>query len=390
MIKIKNFLLFLFALKFSLDFLSPYRELNFAIFNLTCILFLLVKPVALENITKREWGYCCIYFILCSIWLPIGGAFSYYIKFLSLILVFLVIKSGASKLTAEELSKIANNAFYLFVALAFVNFAISFFVASPLSRDFYNFEHANLLGSYLLLSLSFIYTSSLSKSNQIQKKLLVSAMALASTSTGSFISSLLTLKNFRKTSAREIFGGALIFISILYSSYFILSHYSPDSFTKIFGPIQLLINGGASELAYAAENRLPIQTLGDDYQSSLLWRLYAYIVFIGYIHDEPILQLIFGNGFWGFSKIWNGFAPHNDFLLTLIDFGLIGFCFFIFFISKILAWTLKHEITLLPLILILSARLLFENNIYSYYILSGLVMNSAFLYLARNKIRGAK
>ena len=73
--------------------------------------------------------------------------------------------------------------------------------------------------------------------------------------------------------------------------------------------------------------------------------------------------------------------PHNDFILTLVDFGVIGLLVVIYMLRRILIFAINHR-ELLALVPILIFRLMFENNIYSFYLMSSLVINASFLLIA--------
>lgn len=380
MISLKLYLLILFIIKFALDSLSPFREFNFIILNSMCIFIIIVHPKLISSIDKREWIGCVIYFISCGVGLATGGNFDTYIKFVSLILLFITVRSIAVNIPTINLIWISEKAFLSIIALLFMNFCISLVVADPLSRIFYNFEHSNLLGTYALLSLPFLYVIIPFKMGVFKLKLLVSLMALATTSTGSFLSSLFIYTDFKKISARSIIAWLFYISFAFFCLYYFLLYFSPVFFIKIFGPFKALINEGVDTMVYAANYQIRIQDLDENYQGSLAWRIYAYIVFIGFILDQNIFNIFFGSGFNGFEKVWGGIAPHNDFILILIDLGLIGFLLFLLILFKAFYWIVRFQTYMLPLMIVLFLRLSFENNIYSFYIASSLVMSAALIY----------
>jgi hypothetical protein len=384
---VKTFLIFFFLVKFSLDFISPMREANFLILNAICIMFLFFKKEGLAVISLSEWASVFFFILLCTIWLAVGGEFRYYIKFLSVVFIYLVVRISVFYLSLSELTKVSEMALKYFIILMALNFGISTLVASPAEREFYNFEHANLLGSYVLLSLVFVYSSILLSEGKLKHKVTVIFASFLSTSTGAFLASFTVFINIKKINIVTIVTIFITSLILTTSLYFITDTFAPELFIKIFGPFQLLISGGGEELIVLSKYRLAMQDLGGEYQSSLVWRFYAYLIFWDFIWEQPITNLILGNGFWGFAKVWEGIAPHNDFLLILIDFGIVGFLLSLFLLFKSIIWCFRKEPVLLPLYLILILRLLFENNIYSYYLLSGLVMNATFLYCIRRKAR---
>jgi hypothetical protein len=53
MISIQSALTFLFTLKFALDFLSPFRDLNFVIFNTFVLLLFISQKYILQSIHRK-------------------------------------------------------------------------------------------------------------------------------------------------------------------------------------------------------------------------------------------------------------------------------------------------------------------------------------------------
>lgn len=386
MLLAKNILLFFLTVKICLDFIVPYRDINFVIINLMCVFFILIDFKKSFELTSSEWRCIIAYSTLCFLWMLVGEDKIFFIKYFSLIMIFLMVRSLVLKLRFSDLKYVCKSFIIVFNLFFLINFAISFVYYSPANRLFYNFEHVNLLGSYLLTSLTFVYFLSSLNVKVNSSKVAVIAFSFLTTSTGAFISSLLVLVNTRSIRFSKIFY--ILFITFVFSFvfYHLISFFMPGLFVKIFGPIQLIFNGGLEHLSTLATYRLPIQELGEEYQSSLLWRFYAYLIFFDFYLSQSFLNMFFGSGFWGFSKAWNGIAPHNDFIVFLIDFGFIGFLLFFWFFIKSFIWSIKNNALWIPLYIILFLRLSFENNVYSYYLLSTIVANITFLYYARKRV----
>ena len=381
MIQIGVFLQMLFVIKFALDFLSPLRDVNFLILNISCVLFIFFRRDLLALLSKKEVRLIFFYVICCTIWFVNNWSVTFYLKFLSLSLLYVVIKCATIVLSESEILLITTRLLSVFIMFMFVNFVLSFSLYDPASREFYNFEHANLLGSYVLLPLSFIYLLMIGGRGGYFNKYVLVFMAFLSTSTGALLSSLLVLIDFRKVSLSLVLRFFFLVFSFSGVSFIILQMFLPEVFTKIFGPILLVYSGGLGELKFLADHRLPMQELGDEYQGSFVWRMYAYFIFVDFLSVQTAYNVIFGNGFLGFLEVWDGIAPHNDFLLLLLDFGLLGFLPFVYYFVNIFHKIVKHHPLLIPLMLILFVRLLFENNLYSYYVISGVVMNGVFLWV---------
>lgn len=376
-----------FVIKFALDFISPSRELNFILFNFILINLLLIKIFKISPFFKKEFLSILVFVIICTTAFILSGIPKIFAQFTSAVLIYLVVKSYVEGFKLNDYVLVSRISFYAFMIFAVLNFITSFFTAAPLNREFYNFEHANLLGSYLLISLPFIYVMQLANENILGKKLLLSVVTLLSTSTGSFVTSLIQYIPFKKKSAHEyLFFFFSIFI-LLFITVTLLPVIYPDFANKLLGPVRLIANGSFNELYQYAQDRVRIQALGEEYNSSMVWRLYAYVIFIDYILHQNTLQLLLGNGFQGSHKVWEGIAAHNDFITILIDFGLIVFTLIAFVFYRLFRWAFSENRLILPVILILFFRLLVENNIYSYYLFSSLVMVSSFLFFMHQEVK---
>jgi hypothetical protein len=89
-----------------------------------------------------------------------------------------------------------------------------------------------------------------------------------------------------------------------------------------------------------------------------------------YVLDQGWLALLFGNGVGGYEAVWNGAMPHNDFILILVDFGLLPLivclCCVVMLVMRM--WRGHSEWFVMLVVVVL--RLSWENNIYSYYLVS--------------------
>lgn len=389
-VKLRSILLAIVVIKLLLDCLSPFREVNFLILNLSCIMLFLLRPDFLPLISIKDKVVSTFCLALFSLWALTGEDPLYFMKFSSIIIIFLTIKVITIKISIEDTNYLLKKIPLYSLIIIGLNLVISFIIKNPLSREFYNFEHANLIGSYILLISPFIFLTIRQRGNWIIQSILTSTLALISTSTGAFLASLLLYLRINRLTIYNLLSLSLILILIAFVFFFITESFFPTLHTKVFGPILLIINGGGGELIALSKYRLPIQELGSEYQSSLVWRFYAYSIFIDFFTSQTIIHQLFGSGFWGFSNAWSGIAPHNDFLLALIDFGLLGLLIVCIGFYKLINFSIKNEPLLLPIIAILILRLMFENNIYSFYILSGLTINATFLYYSLKKFRAHK
>jgi len=210
--------------------------------------------------------------------------------------------------------------------------------------------------------------------------------SLISTSTGAFLLSLMVFAEFKRVSF--VMVGKLALVSFVVGSglFFVTKAFYPDLYLKIFGPLVLVVDGGLSDLKFLALNGYRMKELGEEYQSSFVWRMYAYFLFLDYWGSQSIYNILFGAGYLGFESVWDGIAPHNDFLLVLLDFGLLAFLIVLFLFTRALYLVLKNYTVFTSLLLILIMRLMFENNIYSYYLVSGIVVSCSFIFYSINKL----
>ena len=389
MLRFRNFLIFLFAVKFFLDFMSPFREINFLIFNTISLSFLFIK-IKLIQLRKAECLWIVLYLMCCTLWLVLGNEYRYFIKFASVVIIYLAIKLSVNHLNIKDIEYVCKRVLTFFAIFMLCNYFISLISAAPLSRQFFNFEHANLLGSYTLLPLAFVYSLILiKKGQQFIGKLIVILAAFLSTSTGSILCSLIPLVNIKKITLKNILIGLLCVIVFTSATYEITRTYSPSLFIKLFGTFRLFLDGNGGELLALAGNpqNHSVSQLGYEYNNSLTWRLCHYLIFTNFFLEQSLIPSVIGNGFGGWSYIRDAVMPHNDFLLILIDLGVLGLGLTLYILKKAFFSCVEKEFLLLPLLLVLVLRLLLANNIYSYYLFSSLVMNGTFLFFVILKIR---
>lgn len=374
----------IFSAKMMLDFLSPHRELNFLIVFSFFAIAALAKLKSIIKISKSEAIWMASFTTIIFIALIKSGDIRSFAKAGSLVLIYLVTRSILIEMPKELIERAAERILQIFIILFAINYCISVLVASPANRSFFNFEHANLLGSYILISLALFYSSKNCRKS-LTTKLKIFTATLLSTSTGAMLLSALIFYRTKKINFKIV--AMLIITSILatITLYFALQAYLPTYFTKIFGPVILILDGNLHALSSLAKQGIRIQDLGDQYQGSLVWRIYANYIFTSFIVNQPILSLIFGNGFHGYFAAWDGVMPHNDLILTLIDFGLLGFILILISIYKLIKYSIKRKPILIPLAAILVLRLLLENNIYSFYLVSSLTMNGLLLFHATSQ-----
>lgn len=378
MLRRENIILYILTIKISLDFLSPFRDENFAITVSLFIISTLIAPPKSFQLTPKELSWGILFIGISTIALINSGEIRDFLKFTSLAFIYLLLKNQIKTLQASQIKYIAKHLLRVFIICFTANYTLSWIYAAPLDRNFLNFEHSNNLGTYVLLSLALVYITSASKP-PISQRIKIIIAAILSTSTAAAMLSMITLANLKRINFKFLFFSFTTLTAITIFTYATLKSLSPEYFYKIFGPISLILDGRLSELSLLAKHGLRIQDIGEEYNSSLSWRLYAYLVFINYLQGLDYYSLLFGSGFHGYAPAFSGYMPHNDYLLALIDFGIIGAITLLYATFKIFKFAIKHT-PILPLAAILFLRLLLENNIYSFYLTSNLLIFGALLY----------
>lgn len=379
---------FLIGSKFLLDFISPFRHFNF-LFVASIAAFVIFSKIGNFKISKKLAALISSYFLAVILSCINGGilnAVPFLISPIFFISVYLLLKD----ISNEDRGFVFNRLIKIFVFALIINLAISFIYFDPMGRSFYNFEHANLFGTYALLIIPLVYASRQGGNLSIKDKISIIFPSLISTSTGAAILSLFASFKMPKLSVKNIIAMSFYMGLLGYVCAFLIKSFDYDLYVKIFGPVSLIIDGKIIEIYDLAVNGRPIQELGDDYQSSLTWRFYAYVVYFNYFLNSAFYSILFGGGAGSHVDVWGGMLPHNDYLMVLIDFGIIGFIFLfystIFFYRKCVSlggqWLIFS--------LVLTLRLLLENNISSNYILSSIFIALAIVFSFKNGSSGSE
>jgi hypothetical protein len=365
------FALYAISIKMVLDFFIPARDINFFAFNgLLVVLFCLFRPKI--YLGGRGIFLAGTILLLFSVEIFRGVDYSISIKMVSLPIVVVMFYSVGRGVDGSELRRLFTFLFWEFCLFFVLNYVISLATGLTSSREFWNFEHANLLGSYVLCML--IPTNYLiGKTRRLQGRLFglcLMTMAYLSTSTGAFLLSagiFMRARNFKFRSILLILATGIFLIA---AGLWVLSIADTATYEKIVAPFRLVSGGGWARLVGEARGGGGIAYLAADQQGSFTWRIYAYLVYGFYVLNEGYGQLFFGNGVGGYKNVWNGAMPHNDFILILVDFGFALFLVWLIFSGWIIAKTWKKYPEWFVVVVIVMLRLLCENNLYSYYLAS--------------------
>ena len=374
-----HFLTLLFGTKIFLDFFVPIREVGYvALTALSVCTLLLVK----YDFRIRPSAALAVaaYAGLCIFWYTQSGTISDFVKFISLPLVYFATRIACSGVSIERIGKASSRILSILCACFLGNYFASLIVASPIERSFFAFEHANILGSYILFAAALILVASMSQSSIRGLRASNVAMAALSTSTGAAILSVFSALPIRRLRMRSIAGAFILVVAGTALSTLILKTSFEGLYTKIYGPFLLLWNEGLDPIITLARSGAPIQELGDQYQSSLTWRFYAYVVYFDFLARMPMTQLLFGSGFEGYFDAWNGMMPHNDYILTVVNFGLVPFALGIVALARLYSRMKRMGVAWRLFAFAIGARLMLENNISSFYLLSFGLMCLAMLH----------
>ncbi|TDX12232.1 hypothetical protein EDB96_1285 [Flavobacterium sp. S87F.05.LMB.W.Kidney.N] len=379
MITKSNVLPFFFATKIILDFFSPFRELN-SVLQLCIIIPVVMDRNFLSFIIKRKLNFVLFYFL---VYIFISGNAQSFKIFVAIILfcVFLFI---GYKSNLHTISKKAKLIWRVGFICFLMSFTISVLTGRYSRREFYNFEHVNLLGTYLVF-ISIFYLIHYKEKNKKGGNIESSPFSLIigsylTLSTGAFVTQLTAfipskyyrLKNIRYLSILLIITGI--------SSYYITNSFSPDLHQKIFGSLNYFGREISLREFYQESIHQNLELNDSENSGSFTWRIFSYTFYLYNIFHQNILNFLFGSGAESFFQFAT-FAPHNDFIAIFLDFGLVGLLCFLFFLFKMFKTAINSDFDILTsFVVFLLLRLAFENVIYSSYVFSLISAIGGLLY----------
>lgn len=357
----------LLVIKIFLDMFVPAREFNFAMTG--AIALILVFTARRIFISQRGLMLILTFLFLTFVGSLQTGDWVAGLRWIVLPLFFWGTYIHATGLAPDV--RIRTSFFILGVAfLLFAgNLILSMANGMYQTRELWNFEHVNLAGSYIL-SLAPVCLMLVKSKNipTIWARLLFVLSALT-TSTGALVASLLLLPKRLFSDGRV---GAVRLISSLVTVIFILIlawAFVPELSDKISSPFAFFQQFGLFGVIDFARAGGSLYNLGDQYSGSATWRLYAYVVYIENIYNRGIAELLLGQGFGAFVDVFDGYMPHNDFLLVVSDHGILGLAWITLALVSLRESYTNREVWV-PLMAIVFLRLVAENNIYSFYLMS--------------------
>ncbi len=366
----KHYLITFFLIgKLLIDFFVPIRGLNFLVTIIAATF--LANWYPLKKSTLYQHYSKILFFLATFIILLINHSdLDRYLKLFSCAGLFFIFYNVGYQTNSFALRNSFSIYWNLLLIAFFINYAISIQIGLLSKRMFWNFEHVTLLGSYLTTAgIPLIFLEN--KSPSQFRKIFFVLLAFLTTSTGAFIASLFIFLQPKSFNVKIVFRILLVLmLSTTLISYLIFT-LDKELAQKVFSPILLFSNklSFSSFVDFAIRGK-PLIELGPQYQSSFLWRIYAYILCFNFYLNQTLTGILFGNGLGGYVAIEQGMMPHNDFILILIDFGTLFFIVFLFYLIRKCFEIVKRHPAYLGIYIMIMLALLFENNIYSFYLLS--------------------
>jgi hypothetical protein len=366
-----HFALMAISCKFVMDFFLPAREISFLIFNGVVALLLVILSPRLHPGRRvvTVTGALTAVVILQLLRDP-TNTISY--KLLSLPALSVLFYSIGCNMTNASMMRLLTILIVEFSILFAGNYGLSSALGLIKRREFWNFEHPNLLGSYLLIMLIPINYMLLriGRGKRTVLQLIFVAAAYITTSTGTLLLSLGVYLRARNATVPHMIGIVMFATGLFAIGMMILSIFNVLIYEKIMAPFVLISKGGWDQLVQTAQSGGGMAYLSAEQQGSFTWRIYAYLVYGFYLVKQDSFATLFGNGVGGYADIWSGAMPHNDFILILVDFGLIVFAGVAWMVVRTIRRVARFAPAWLCIVMILTIRLIWENNIYSYYLMS--------------------
>jgi hypothetical protein len=370
---------FTLCAKLTLDFFLPARDFDFVVFNGV----LLVAALGMRVSLRMSWRVFSAFvgitlFFLAQVLRTPTDPIGY--KLLTMPVLAVVFYNLGRSMSRLALYRAFSVVLVFFVICFIGNYLLSAALGNLASREFWNFEHANLLGSYVLVMLipiNYLATEGGHRRRMTLVKLVFVGIAFMTTSTGALVLMVPTLVRERRASLSRLL--LMVASACVVGACAIALLYQLDKpvFDKIAAPFLLVSGGQWTQLVRSAQSTSGITQFASDQQGSFTWRIYADLVYGFFIASEGRGRLLAGNGIGGFSQVWNGAMPHNDFILVLVDFGLPFLILTLAYLIRLLRHVMRYRPQWLIVVIVLVVRLAFENNIYSYYVLSSGLIFSA-------------
>lgn len=383
MLRIHKLISHFFIVKIILDFFSPLRELNLIV-QLVILLPIVFHKSYLPFVLKRKFGFIIFYFLLYFLMSQNQES----LKILLASIIFSICTFIGLRLKPKEISNLSRRVWKLSICSFFLSLLLSIALNKYSQREFYNFEHVNLLGTYVVF-LSIFYFITLESNYGIyihhKKKLYLQpinsvVIAASSLSTGAFVTQLISFIPLKYLKLKKLFYlfFSLFLIGIIL--FFLTFKFIPDLHVKLFGTFNYFMNEISFSEFYNESINQNLNLHDSKNAGSFTWRIYSYIFYLNQFFSQNFINILFGSGIASF-KIFAEFAPHNDFIAIMLDFGIFGLILFILFLNRLFKSAIKYNVKPLNIfVLFLIFRFMFENVIYSSYVFSLLASIGGLLF----------
>ncbi|WP_144152811.1 hypothetical protein [Paraburkholderia sp. BCC1885] len=364
------------SFKFLMDFFIPAREITFIAFNgMLLMLVIVLRPSLHVSVRALGWTLVTLAFLILELCRQPENPISY--KLLTLPVLAVLFYSAGRTMSSDLMARLFRLLLGFFLCCFVGNYLVSAALGHIESREFWNFEYANLLGSYVLIMLlpvNYVLSQRRRVPFASGIRMLFVVVAYLTTSTGAMVLALAICFRWRRMSPGRLILLGLSVCAVAGAGLAALYAFSRPDYDKIVAPFVLIFGGRWTQLVRSAQSAGGITEFAGDQQGSFTWRIYADLVYGFYIAHQEAWDTLFGNGIGGFMDVWNGAMPHNDFVLLLIDFGVVFLVLVIFHLLRLIQYVRRYLPGWLFVVMALVIRFAFENNIYSYYVISNAVI----------------
>lgn len=299
------------------------------------------------------------------------------VKIFISIIFFTVFAFIGSSIDYIELRPKARFIWFFGVICFAISLVVSIRNGIYFEREFFNFEHVNLLGSYMLflsmfafIGLENISITKLKLNSILGSKMTPVFTSFLTLSTGTFLTQLTSFIPTKYYRLKNIVYLAVILIFGTFLIYLLTRSLSPDLHIKIFGTLNYFIEETTFSEFYKNSINRNLDLYNSVNSGSFTWRIYSYIFYIHQIFNRDVASFFFGSGLESY-RLYANFAPHNDFIAIILDFGILGVTLFLTFLSKIFKYSIRKNLPFLTIFIVFGImRFAFENLIYSSYLFS--------------------
>lgn len=357
------------ALCVVMDFFLPWRDAVSGLeFILVVALWLVVAKGSLTRIEILALFLITYYLAIAINWMR-GGELYLLAKLALYPLVFEMMYQVGRRLGRGRIRVVAKTYLAIFSAAFAINVLVSVHLGLYGDRRLWAFAHVDLTGAYVagtVVPLSFVLATD--QARHTARRLLLVVEAIFTRSSGGLLASLLILVDARRLHLRTILWVFLAMAIVVGGALGVGAAFNTSYYSKLRDAADVFRSGQTRQLWELAKHRQPLSELGQAGEGSLTWRFYAYAVYADALASEPPMAILLGSGAGSYKKVWQGYMPHNDFILILHDFGAVAeFAFLLGLVY--FGWRIRRSPIWLAALAVLILCLLVENNIYSAWLM---------------------